>query len=196
MTLHPRGRCANYQNHFRKTQERRWLLPRPLCRLGWNQALESLCEAPVNEPAGGIVSEAGITDSVSAFPECLRRILTENVIATNGNDRASQQMVQDATTVVAGLSRGRFCRHTVLAADDLFFALGIARHRIGLNRKKGSEVVGSLDVEEKGLVNPVLVKVWRKFVESVGVAHGGEEIEALPRPVEAGRALPFIPTLI
>jgi hypothetical protein len=105
-------------------------------------------------------------------------------------------MVQDGTAVVAGLSRGRFCRRTVLAADDLFFALGIARHGIGLNRKKGSEVIGSLDVEENGLVNPVLVKVWRKFVESVSVARGGEEIEALPRPVEAGRALPFIPTLI
>src|SRR3984893_16895796 len=156
MTLHPRGRCANYQNHFRKTQERRWLLPRPLCRLGWNQALESLCEAPVNEPAGGIVSEAGITDSVSAFPECLRRILTENVIASNSNDRASQQMVHEATTVVAGLGRCRFRRRTVLAAGNLFFALGIAGHRIGLNWKKGGEIIGSLNVEEKGLVNPVL----------------------------------------
>src|SRR5207244_8235976 len=91
-----------------QTQERRWLLPRPLCRLGWNQALEFLCEASVNEPAGGIVSEAGITDSVSAFPECLRRILTENVIAPNSKDRASQQMVQDDTTVVAGRGRGGF----------------------------------------------------------------------------------------
>src|SRR5205807_6846532 len=89
-----------------------------------------------------------------------------------------------------------FCRPTVLAADDLFFALGIARHRIGLNRKKGSEVVGKLGVEEKGLVNPVLVDVWRKFVESIGVAHDGNEIEALPCPVEAGRPFPFIPTLI
>jgi len=105
-------------------------------------------------------------------------------------------MVQDGTTVVAGLSRGRFCRRTVFAADDLFSALGIARHRIGLNRQKSSEIIGSLTVKEKGLVNPVLVNVWRKFVESVDVAHDGKEIEALPLPLEAGSTFPFIPTLI
>ncbi len=46
----------------------------------------------------------------------------------------------------------------------------------------------------------MLVKVspsaFRKFVESVDEAHDGNEIEALPRPVEAGIPFPFIPTLI
>src|SRR5207237_9634841 len=87
------------------------------------KGLEFLREASVNEPAGGIVSEAGITDSVSAFPECLRRILTENVIAANGNDSAAQQIVHDATNVVDVLSQGRYCRSTVLAAGYLFCAL-------------------------------------------------------------------------
>src|SRR5437870_12427027 len=45
-------------------------------------------------------------------------------------------------------------------------------------------------------MNPVLVNVWRKFVESVDVAHDGIEIEALPCPLEAGSTFPFIPTLI
>ena len=106
-------------------------------------------------------------------------------------------MVQDGTIVVAGLSRGRFQRRTVLAANDLFFALGIARHRIRLNhRKKSREIIGKLGVEEKGLMNPVLVKVWRKFVESVDEAYDGNQIEALPCPLEAGITFPFIPTLI
>src|SRR2546421_115373 len=100
---------------------------RPQLNTLWDKRTGDNNRPSVNEPAGRIVSEAGITYSVSTFPVCLRWILTENVIAANGNDRASQQMVQDATTVVAGLSRGRFCRRTVLAADDLFFALGIAR---------------------------------------------------------------------
>ena len=76
-------------------------------------------------------------------------------------------MVQDAPVVFTGLSRSFFERRTVLAANDLLFALGVARHRFGLNRKKGSEVIGKLTVEGPGLVNPVLVKVSRKFVESV-----------------------------
>src|SRR6201993_3473742 len=105
-------------------------------------------------------------------------------------------MVQDGTIIVAGLSHGRVQRGTVLAANDLFFTLGIARHRIGLNRDKRSEVIGKLGVEEPGLVNPVRVKVWRKFVEAVVEAYDGNEIEALPIPLEAGITLPFIPTLI
>src|SRR5215471_12963237 len=105
-------------------------------------------------------------------------------------------MVQNGTTVVAGLSRSLFQRRTVLATNDLLFALRIARHRLGLNRKKSGEVIGKLRVEEPRLVNPVLVKVWRKFVESVGEAYDGNEIPALPLPLEAGVTLPFIPTLI
>src|SRR5207237_10573824 len=118
-------------------------------RVHQHQGLELLRETHVNEPAGGIVSEAAITDRVSTFPVCLMRILTEDVIASNGDDRAAEQMVQDGTTVVAGLSRGRFCRRTVFAADDLFSALGIARHRIGIYRQKSSEIIGSLTVKEK-----------------------------------------------
>src|SRR6266550_2387740 len=105
-------------------------------------------------------------------------------------------MVQDAPIVLAGLSRGLFQRHTVLAAHDLFFALGIAGHWLFLNRKKSGEVVRQLTVKEKGLMNPVLVNVGRKFVESVDVAHDGIEIEALPSPLETGSTFPFIPTLI
>jgi hypothetical protein len=104
--------CANYRNDedgpFPQKQETQWLLPLPLHRLDRNQGLELLGEARVNEPASGIVGEAGITDRVSTFPVCLRRILTENVIAPNSDDRASQQMIQGATSVVAGLSRGSF----------------------------------------------------------------------------------------
>ena len=40
------------------------------------------------------------------------------------------------------------------------------------------------------------VKVWRKFVEAVVEAYDGNEIEALPLPLEAGITFPFIPTLI
>src|ERR1044072_2463692 len=106
-------------------------------------------------------------------------------------------MVPHGTTEVAGLSRSLFQRNTVLAAHDLFFALGIARHRIGLNRsKKSGEVIGKLGVEEPGLVNPVRMKVWRKFVEAVVEAYDGNEIEDLPIPLEAGITFPFIPTLM
>src|SRR5882762_8467422 len=105
-------------------------------------------------------------------------------------------MVQNSTLIIAGLSRSLFERRTVLAVNDLLFALGIARHRIGLNRKKRSEIIGKLGVEEKGLMNPVPVKVWRKFVESVDEAYDGNEVEALPCPLEAGITFPFIPTLI
>src|SRR5207244_12654029 len=45
-------------------------------------------------------------------------------------------------------------------------------------------------------MNPVLVNVGRKFVESVDVAHDGIEIEALPCPLETGSTFPFIPTFI
>src|SRR2546430_1984798 len=71
-------------------------------------------------PIGSSLTRCGISDPVSTFPVSLRRVLTEDVIASNSNDRASQQMVEDAATVVAGLSRGLFQRHTVLAANDLF----------------------------------------------------------------------------
>src|SRR5437764_13147654 len=137
-----------------------------------------------------------IADLVSNFAECLWRVLTEKVIASDSNDCASQQMVQDAPVVVAGLSRSLFQRRTILGANDLLFALGVARHRLGLNRKQGSEVIGKLTVDGPGLVNPVRVKVWRKFVESVDEAHDGNEIEALPCPLEAGITFPFVPTLI
>ena len=105
-------------------------------------------------------------------------------------------MVQNGTTVVAGLSHGLFQRRAILAANDLFRALGIAGHRLFLDWKQGGEVIGKLTVEGPGLVNPVLVKVWRKFVESVDEAHDGNEIEAFPCPLEAGLAFPFIPTFI
>src|SRR5690348_3463079 len=105
-------------------------------------------------------------------------------------------MVQNGTLIIAGLSRGLFQRRTVLAANDLLFALGVSRHRLCLNRDKRSEVIGKLGVEEPGLVNPVRVKVWRKFVEAIGEAHDGYEVEAFPCPLEAGITFPFVPTLI
>src|SRR5215470_3582788 len=105
-------------------------------------------------------------------------------------------MVPDGTTEVAGLSRRLFQSNTVLTANDLFFALGIARHRIGFNRDKRGEVIGQLGVEGPGLINPVLVKIWRKFVESVDEAYDANEIPAFPCPLEAGITFPFIPTLI
>src|SRR4051812_5409025 len=105
-------------------------------------------------------------------------------------------MVPDGTTVVAGLSRSLFQRVAVLAPNDLFFALGIARHGLGFNRKQGGEIIGKLGVEEKGLMNPVLVKVRRKFVKSIDEAYDGNQIEALPCPLKAGITFPFIPTLI
>src|SRR5207248_2014244 len=151
---------------------------------------------PVNETAGSIVSESGITDPISTFSICLRRVLTENVIASDSNDCASQQMVQNATTVVAGLSHGLFQRRAILAANEVFRALGIAGHRLFLDWNQGSEVIGKQTVDGPGLVNPVLVKVWRKFVESVDEAHDGNEVEALPCPLEAGITFPFVPTLI
>src|SRR5512133_1622340 len=105
-------------------------------------------------------------------------------------------MVQNGMTVVAGLSHGLFHRRAILAANEVLRALGIAGHRLFLDWNQGGEVIRSLAVEEPGLVNPVLVKVWRKFVESVDEAHDGNEIEALPCPLEAGITFPFIPTLI
>src|SRR4026208_302335 len=105
-------------------------------------------------------------------------------------------MVQNSTLIIAGLSCSLFERRTVLATDDLFFALRIAGYRLLLNRKKSGEVIGKLTVEEPGLVNPVRVKVWRKFVESVGVEHLGIEIKAFPCPLEAGITFPFIPAFI
>src|SRR6266516_5580627 len=42
----------------------------------------------------------------------------------------------------------------------------------------------------------VTLKIRAKFVESVDEAHDGNEIDAIPRPVEAGIPFPFIPTLI
>ena len=105
-------------------------------------------------------------------------------------------MVPNGTTVVAGLSHSLFQRRTVLAANEVFRALGIARHRLFLDWKKSGEVIGKLTVDGPGRVNPVLVKVWRKFVESVDVAQDGNEIEAFPCPLEAGLSFPFIPTFI
>src|SRR5258708_174901 len=105
-------------------------------------------------------------------------------------------MVPYGTTVVAGLSHSLFQRRTVLAGDDLFWTLGIAGHRLFLDWKQGGEVIGKQTVDGPGLVNPVLVNVWRKFVESVDEAYDGNEIEALPCPLEAGITFPFIPTLI
>src|SRR6476659_6653334 len=105
-------------------------------------------------------------------------------------------MVPYGTTVVAGLSHSLFQRRTVLAANEVFRALGIARYGLFFDWNQRSEVIGKLTVEGPGLVNPVLVKVWRKFVESVDEAHDGNEIEAFPSPFEAGLAFPFIPTFI
>src|SRR5438552_16664963 len=55
------------------------------------RSLELLCDADVNEPAGGVVSEARITDCVSAFTKGLRRILIEQVIASYGDAEAVQR---------------------------------------------------------------------------------------------------------
>ena len=105
-------------------------------------------------------------------------------------------MVPYATTVVAGLSHSLFQRRTVLAANEVFRALGIARYGLFFDWNQGGEVIGKQTVDGPGLVNPVLVKVWRKFVESVDEAYDGNEVEPLPCPLEAGITLPFIPTLI
>src|SRR4029077_475340 len=84
----------------------------------------------------------------------------------------------------------------ILAANEVFRAFGIAGHRLFLDWNQGSEVIGKQTVEGPGLVNPGLVKVWRKFVEYVDETHDGNEIEAFPIPLEAGITFPFIPTLI
>src|SRR5437016_13261543 len=105
-------------------------------------------------------------------------------------------MVPYGTTVVAGLRRSPFQGRAILAANEVFPALGIAGHRLFLDWKQVGEVIRKQAVEGPGLVNPVLVKVWRKFVESVDEAHDGNEIEALPCPLEAGITFPFIPTFI
>src|SRR5262249_7771985 len=92
-----RGRCAMQiidamaTIRFPPKQGRQWLSPLPP-RPNQNFKLEPLRYTSVDEPASGIVSEARITDRVSTFPECLRWILTENVIASDGKDSASQQM--------------------------------------------------------------------------------------------------------
>src|SRR5436309_4199172 len=105
-------------------------------------------------------------------------------------------MVQNSTMIIAGLSHSLFQRRAILAANEVFRAFGIAGHRLFLDWNQGGEVIGKQTVEGPGLVNPVLVKVWRKFVESVDEAHDGNEIEALPCPLEAGITFPFVPTLI
>ncbi len=46
-------------------------------------ASKLLRHAHVHEPTGRIISEAGIPDSVSAFPESLGRILIEDVVASD-----------------------------------------------------------------------------------------------------------------
>ena len=53
-----------------------------------SSGLELLRESDVNEPAGGIVGEARITDRVSAFTEGLWRILIEHVVASHGDAQA------------------------------------------------------------------------------------------------------------
>lgn len=57
-------------------------------RCSW---LELLCDADVNEPACGIVSEARITDRVSTFSEGLRRIAIQEVVAPDGDAEAVQR---------------------------------------------------------------------------------------------------------
>ena len=105
-------------------------------------------------------------------------------------------MVPYGKTVVAGLSHGLFQRRAILAASEVFRALGIAGHRLFLDWNQGSEVIGKQTVEGPGLVNPVLVKVWRKFVESVDETHNGNEVETFPIPIEAGITFPFVPAFV
>ncbi len=50
--------------------------------------LELLRQARVPEPVRSIVSEAWITDSVSAFAEGLRRVLIKDIVASNSDARA------------------------------------------------------------------------------------------------------------
>jgi len=75
------------------------------------------------------------------------------LFASDSNDCASQQMVPYATTVVAGLSHSLFQRRTVLTANEVFRALGIAGHRLFLDWKQGGEVIGKQTVDGPGLVN-------------------------------------------
>src|SRR5437762_12362613 len=67
----------------------------PRVSLRSRRSLELLCDADVNEPAGGIVSEARITDCVSAFTEGLGRILIEDVVASHGDAEAVEQALAD-----------------------------------------------------------------------------------------------------
>ena len=57
-------------------------------RLPLERKLELLRQACVEKTIGGIVGKPWITDSVSTFTECFRRILIKDIVASNSDARA------------------------------------------------------------------------------------------------------------
>src|SRR5438034_1419731 len=72
----------------------------------------------------------------------------------------------------------------------------MAWHRFGLYRNQSAEIVGRLQIEEEPLADEVLVNVRREFMEPIPVAHGADDIDVIPIPVELAGAFPFVPALI
>src|SRR5207302_10533204 len=87
--IHPLARAANRQTKPDRTRE--GVIPPTFTRDSDAFAgieLELLRQARVPEPVRSIVSEAWITDSVSAFAEGLRRVLIKDIVASNSDARA------------------------------------------------------------------------------------------------------------
>src|ERR1700704_3757804 len=101
-------------------------------------------------------------------------------------------------TVLRRLRCSRFRRRSVLAVSDLLGILGIAGHRIALNRNESSEIVGKLAIEDKRLFHIVRLKLHSRlaFFKSIDVTTKDVEIDAFPCPIEACIAFPPVPALI
>src|SRR6266550_2325346 len=91
-TLHPPACCVNCETAEMTPANAReavaFATASSQTRL--KQGLEFLREAPVNEPACGVIGKAGIILTVSNFAVCRWRILTKHVVASQSYTRASE----------------------------------------------------------------------------------------------------------
>lgn len=118
--------------------------------------LELLRQPRIPEPVCRIVSEAGITLTVTKFVDCHRRIPVEYIVDPHRYDRPVKQNASPVgNSVVGGLGRSFFSGTAVFAARDLFRIFEITWNRVVLHRNESGEIIAGLEIKGPCLRNVV-----------------------------------------
>src|SRR2546423_5483971 len=143
-----------------------------------SKELKLLHQPNVKEAAGGIISVARITDSVSTLSGCKRRVRVEYVCAAD----------RDPCAVEETVAKTHFARDRSSRALIILRVIGCGR---GL-RDKNAEIIGGLKIQKPSFIDRAGIKIGIFFIEAVDITKVRGEIETLPVPTKPAIAFPSV----